>query len=368
MNKIIEILKPISEILLLTALIVFFPDIVWYFVISIVLFLLGHPLCKLFRKIHIKRLYLNDSVAAFMTLLVMFGLITSLLLVFIPVFNSQANMISNINPDELIAYFNKPISDVYHFLGRFNIISSYEDTLQYIENEINGFLNLTNIGAVLSSVISTTGDIFVGLFSVVFITFFMLREPKIIHNIIIAFTPEKHTEKVANIIRESKELLTRYMFGLIIEICTMMIIISTTLTIIGLKNAVVIGVIGGMLNIIPYLGPLMGACVGVILGIISIFVAGEYNMLVHTIIVVAATFAGANLIDNFVLQPLIYSKSVKAHPIEIFIVILMAGKLAGIIGMIVAIPSYTLIRIVAKQFLSKFRIVEMLTKKLDSNG
>ena len=156
MNKIIEILKPISEILLLTALIVFFPDIVWYFVISIVLFLLGHPLCKLFRKIHIKRLYLNDSVAAFMTLLVMFGLITSLLLVFIPIFNSQANMISNINTDELIAYFNKPISDVYHFLGRFNIISSYEDTLQYIENEINGFLNLTNIGAVLSSVISTT--------------------------------------------------------------------------------------------------------------------------------------------------------------------------------------------------------------------
>ena len=147
----------------------------------------------------------------------------------------------------------------------------------------------------------------------------------------------------------------------------MMIIISTTLTIIGLKNAVVIGVIGGMLNIIPYLGPLMGACVGVILGIISIFVAGEYNMLLNTIIVVAATFAGANLIDNFVLQPLIYSKSVKAHPIEIFIVILMAGKLAGIIGMIVAIPSYTLIRIVAKQFLSKFRIVEMLTKKLDSD-
>ncbi|MGN0033710.1 MAG: AI-2E family transporter [Candidatus Limimorpha sp.] len=368
MNKIIEILKPISEILILAALIIFFPDIVWYFVISIVLFILGHPLCKLIKKIHIKRFHLNDSIAAFFTLLIMFGMIIVLLLVFIPIFNSQASMLSNINTDELIAYFNKPISDVYNFLGKFNLISSYEDTLEFIENEINGFINWTNIGAIFSSVISTTGNIFVGIFSVVFITFFMLREPNLIHNIFIAFTPEKHSDKVARIMTESKELLTRYIFGLIIEICTMMIIISTTLTIIGLKNALLIGIVGGMLNIIPYLGPLMGACIGIILGIISIFVAGEYNMLLHTIIVVAATFAGANLIDNFVLQPMIYSKSVKAHPIEIFIVILMAGKIAGIIGMIVAIPGYTLIRIVAKQFLSNFRIVEMLTKKLDKEG
>ena len=160
-------------------------------------------------------------------------------------------------------------------------------------------------------------------------------------------------------------MLTRYMFGLISEVLCMMTLIFIGLSIFGVKNALVIAVMGGLMNIIPYLGPLMGCALGVVIGIISNLGIGNYNMILPNTLEIIGVFVGANLIDNFVLQPMIYSKSVFAHPIEIFLVILMAGNIGGVVGMIIAIPSYTLIRIVAKQLLSGFKFIELLTKKLE---
>jgi predicted PurR-regulated permease PerM len=67
------------------------------------------------------------------------------------------------------------------------------------------------------------------------------------------------------------------------------------------------------------------------------------------------------MIDNSVLQPFFFGKSVKAGPVEIFLVIIAAGFIGGVIGMIVAVPAYTILRIVAREFLSEFRIVQKLT-------
>ena len=162
-------------------------------------------------------------------------------------------------------------------------------------------------------------------------------------------------------------LLTRYIFGLIAEVLCMMILIFVGLSIFDIKNALIIAVVGGLMNIIPYLGPMMGCAIGVVIGIISNLGIGSYDMILPNSLEVISVFVGANLIDNFVLQPTIYSKSVFAHPIEIFLVILMAGNIAGVLGMIIAIPSYTLIRIIAKQLLSEFKFVELLTRKM-GNG
>jgi predicted PurR-regulated permease PerM len=76
------------------------------------------------------------------------------------------------------------------------------------------------------------------------------------------------------------------------------------------------------------------------------------------------TFAVSNLIDNIILQPWIYSSSVKAHPLEIFLVIMIAGSMAGVVGMVLAIPSYTVLRIIAKQFLSQSRVIQTITKDI----
>jgi len=75
-------------------------------------------------------------------------------------------------------------------------------------------------------------------------------------------------------------------------------------------------------------------------------------------------FVVAQLVDNFVSQPIIFSKSVKSHPLEIFLIIIIAGILFGIAGMIVAVPAYTAIKVILKEFLSEYKIVNKLTKGL----
>ncbi|MEZ5197758.1 MAG: AI-2E family transporter [Bacteroidales bacterium] len=89
-----------------------------------------------------------------------------------------------------------------------------------------------------------------------------------------------------------------------------------------------------------------------------------YEDIIPISTIIVGTFLVANLIDNMILQPLIYSTSVKAHPIEIFLVILMAGSLAGIPGMILAIPGYTVLRIIAKQFFSQSKLVQKITANI----
>ncbi len=144
----------------------------------------------------------------------------------------------------------------------------------------------------------------------------------------------------------------------------MITLITTGLTIFGVENAVLIGFFGGLMNIIPYLGPLIGALIGVILAISTILSTGMYSELLSITFIILGVFLVAKLIDDFILQPLIYSNSVKAHPVEIFLVILIAGTMAGITGMILAIPTYTVLRIIAKEFLSQLSVVQKLTRNI----
>jgi predicted PurR-regulated permease PerM len=237
--------------------------------------------------------------------------------------------------------------------------------LKIVETKLYSIVNWDNLSNIVGGFVSKTSSLFVGLFSIVFLTFFLLRDPEIVHNIFMAITPDEQTSHMNNILHDSRIMLTRYMFGLISEVLCMMILIFIGLTIFGIENALIIAVMGGLMNIIPYLGPLMGCALGVVIGIISNLGIGSYGLILPNSLEIIGVFVGANLIDNFVLQPTIYSKSVFAHPIEIFLVILMAGNVGGVVGMIIAIPSYTLIRIIAKQLLSEFKFIELLTKNLE---
>jgi len=144
----------------------------------------------------------------------------------------------------------------------------------------------------------------------------------------------------------------------------MMTLETIGLLILGVPNALLIGFFGGLMNIIPYLGPLIGMIIGMVLATLTVVSAGEYNLIVFTILSVLGVFGGANMIDNFVLQPLIYSKSVKAHPVEVFLAIILGGKIAGITGMVLAIPTYTIIKVILRQFMQQMKLVKYLTSRM----
>ena len=365
MNKILSFIKPIAGLLAVGALIYFFPDIFMYFAIAIILSMLGRPLCERLKKFHIKRFHLGDSVSAVLTMVVMFLIVSLIFLFIIPLVNREIAILSNIDTDAIVDYFEKPIEKIYNFLIQYNIIRPEEDLLKMTEEKLYALVNWDNFSSIIGGLISKTSSLVIGLFSTIFLTFFLLKDQDIVHNIFMAITPDSYTLQMNNIIRDSRVMLTRYMFGLIAELLCMMILIFIGLSIFGVNNALIIAVIGGFMNIIPYLGPLMGGAIGVVIGIISNLGISAFAMILPNTLEIIGVFIAANAVDNFVLQPTIYSKSVFAHPIEIFLVILMAGNIGGVVGMIKAIPSYTLIRIIAKQLLSEFKFIELLTKNLN---
>ena len=179
--------------------------------------------------------------------------------------------------------------------------------------------------------------------------------------------PDKHVDAFRHAMFSTRKLLVRYFVGILFQIIGIFTIVTLGLTIcgVGFSHSILVGLIAGSLNVIPYLGPVMGAAIGIILGVathLQLDFATELLPLMGKMVIV---FAIAQLTDNFVFQPFIFSNSVNAHPLEIFLVILIAGSLTGIPGMILAIPGYTVLRVFAKEFFNKFKVVKKLTSKIE---
>jgi predicted PurR-regulated permease PerM len=178
--------------------------------------------------------------------------------------------------------------------------------------------------------------------------------------------PAKHEEGVIHVLDSIKNLLMRYFVGLFFEVILVGFLVTIGLSIIGLPfgTSVVVGLFAGLMNVIPYIGPIIGASFGLIIGIATNLHADFYTEVLPLLGYMAIVFACVQVIDNILFQPLIYSNSVNAHPLEIFIVIIMAGSIAGIIGMMLAIPAYTILRVIAKEFFNQYRFVKKLTEKI----
>jgi len=343
----------------------------WYFnglvnslIISLVLSLIGRPLVRFLRSKKIWTFRIPNALAAGITLIIQVALMISIILVFIPIVSHQASVISNIDNQRVLNNLNKSIQNTDKKLIEYGLVEPDEQLEVLLEEKITQIVNVATFSNAIKTLLSFTGSFFVGAFSVLFMTFFFLKDEYLFASIILLMTPAKHTRKIKNIMRKTKELLTRYFVGLLIEIGSMITFLILGLTLLEVPSAALIGFFGGTMNIIPYLGPIIGASLGTILGVLGELGAGNYMDLYLVGGKVLLVFLAANLVDNIILQPLIYSNSVKAHPLEIFIVIMMAGTLGGAIYMILAIPTYTMIRIIAGEFLGEFRLVQKLTSKI----
>jgi len=178
------------------------------------------------------------------------------------------------------------------------------------------------------------------------------------------FIPDSKESRWKNSFDKIKDLLSRYFLGLIFQILILFVIYTIILLLFGIKNAIVIAFLCALLNLIPYVGPLVSAVLMIILSMSSNLGANFSDVILPKTIYVMIGFIIAQLVDNFFSQPYIFSKSVKSHPLEIFLIIIIAGTLFGIIGMIVAIPTYTALKVILKEFLSENKIVKKLTKDI----
>lgn len=232
------------------------------------------------------------------------------------------------------------------------------------KESLYSFLNPSIIPKLLTSIIGTLGNFVIGLFSVVFIAFFFLKEQGLFNNMIATIIPDKYEKQSFEALTETSNLLIRYFIGVLLQMTIITLFVSILLSILGVKNALLIGFFAALMNVIPYVGPIIGAGFAVIITTSSNLDVSFYDVLLPQLIKVFGVFATMQMLDNFILQPNIFSKSVKAHPLEIFIVILIGAKIGGVGGMVLAIPVYTVLRVVLKVFLSEFKVVQRITRGL----
>lgn len=359
MAPIVKNFKSIAGIFIVALFAWYFYNLFIYICMAIVITIIGRPLVRKFSVIKIRNRKLGDTLGSIATILVMLSVIAVFFIFLAPLIVRQANLIINIDTQLLTNYYQGFITDLNAYLFDMGIIESNEDVLTMLQNQLSKLVSFSFISVAFEKVVSATGSLFMAFSIILFLSFFFLREPQLIRNFVLWVAPTSHHNTVVSIMYNSRRLLSRYFVGVLIEIFTMMVLISGTLGILGINNALLIGFMGGLMNVIPYIGPLIGIVIGTLMGIIYVLSIGDYGALFFNIFSITGAFIFSNMIDNFLLQPIIYSKSVRAHPIEIFLVIIMAGNLAGIFGMMAAIPVYTIIKVIYLQLTLK--IVEKET-------
>jgi len=245
-------------------------------------------------------------------------------------------------------------------------IKHTDTPIEKIQKKLFSAFNPAQIQDLFSGVLGFLGNLMIAIASIIFISFFFLREENLFGNFLKAFVSDQYENQVLSAVEESSNLLRRYFMGVTLQVLTITLYMWLLLHLIGIESALLIAFFAALINVIPYIGPIIGAIFGVFITISSNLDLGFYNEMLPMILWVMAAFFSMQMLDNFLLQPVIFSTSVKAHPLEIFIIILIGAKIAGIGGMVAAIPFYTVIRVIAKSFLSEFKLVQRFTQKMDT--
>ena len=357
-----------AGIAIIAALCWYFRSVLAYILIAVVVSLVTKPLMGLLQKIRIKGRKAPDWILAALSLILVLGILLSIVATLIPIVGNIVKDISLANIENSVRSLSVPLSEFNEFL-RTMIPSLGEDFKIEVTviQEVQKLFNPAIFSSVIGSAASFLTSFGIGLFSVVFIGFFFIKDDGLFTEIVCALVPDKHEATTEKAISDIGHLLSRYFIGVMLEVTGVALINFIGLAFIaklGFSAALGIAFMTGIFNIIPYVGPLLGGALGTVLGLILKYSSAspiglDVNFWVFTAILIAI-FCFTQLVDNFLYQPLIYSTSIKAKPLEIFIVLLIVGHIGGPLAMIVAIPCYTVVRVIAFRFFRHIKPIKRL--------
>jgi len=331
-----------------------------YLVIAAVLALLGRPVVLFLRR----RLKFPNTLAVVATMLFMLSIFLGILALLIPLVAEQSKNLSLLDIEALKGDLNTLyIQTLEYFGASTGNVNNLLSESKIEENMLKG-LDLRFIPDFLNSIVNTLSNFSVGLFSVIFISFFFLKDSKLMQNGILTFVPNNKESNLIKSIDKINNLLARYFAGILLQLFILFVIYTISLFVVGVENAIVIAFLCALFNIIPYIGPIIGGVTMITLTMTSFIDSDFSTVILPKALYVFIGLTVGQLIDNFFSQPLIFSKSVKSHPLEIFLVIIIAGLLFGVVGMVIAVPGYTAIKVILKEFLAENSFVKKLTKNL----
>ena len=332
--------------------------------VSALLAIIFKPLVGRLARLRIRGWHLPRWAAALATLILIWVLFVVACTLFVPLVFDKLYQFATLDFGSVLRSVEEPIARMQEYLH--DLFALPDERFSLTDSLIQWFKSIFDydtINTAFSSIVSLTLSAVIAFFSVSFITFFFLKDDELFLSMLKAPFPERVHGNIERAMSSVSQLLMRYFTGILSESCILMIVISVTMIFFGMRtqDAFFIGLIMGVMNVVPYAGPLIGGVMSVFMGVVTPI---EGMTTGHTMFVIAGSLLIIKGFDDFVLQPTLYSERVKAHPLEIFIVILIAGSLAGIVGMLLAIPSYTVLRVFAKEFFSQFSLVRKLTEKI----
>ena len=346
----------------------YFRNLIIYVVLAAVMAMLARPFFVLITRPSIKGRHVPSWLAAVLSILVILCCVLGLVTLVVPVVSSVVGDISKANIGDMAQAATVPLKSLNELIIRsFPQVGSDFRIESFALSQLNRILDVPHLSSVLGSVASAIGSIGVGLFSMIFISFFFIRSPRLFINLVTAFVPDRYEKQVIESLNEIGVLVSRYFTGLFCEVLGVALVNFLGMFIIarlGFKYSIGIAFITGIFNVIPYVGPMIGGIIGVVLALTVKYVcAASLGAAVSFPVfgaMLVAIFVVTQMIDNYLFQPFIYSNSIKAHPLEIFLVFLAAGQMGGMLGMLVAIPAYTVARVFALKFLGNFKPVRRL--------
>jgi predicted PurR-regulated permease PerM len=353
-NGILRAISIIIAVLLLLYFLDKIQSVLVYIIIAAILSLIGRPIILAFRI----KLKFPNTLAVVTTMFLMLSLLTGLVVLFIPLVIEQGKNLSLLEVDKLqaniqdiftqtIAYFSSKGIDVLKELESIDFASQFE-----------------TIPNLFNAIIAALGSLSIGLFSILFISFFFMKDSGILKKGLLALIPNKTENRFSNSLETINHLLSKYFIGLIVQITILFILYTIILLSFSISNPVVIAFLCALLNLIPYVGPVIGAILVFFLSMTSNIGLDFQTEILPTSLWILFFYSLAQIVDNFISQPIIFSKTTKSHPLEIFLIIIIGGLLFGVIGMMTAVPCYTALKVILKEFLADNKIVKSLTKNI----
>ena len=353
-SGIVRAIVQITGICIIIWLLIQIKTLLIYMLIAGIVSLIGRPINRFLTQ----SLKLKNIFASTITIIFLIWILVSIFSLFVPLLIQQGENLSLLEVDKLKINIETILEEIVTY---FSLDNSFWQEQFSVDNLFQN-INFGLLPELLNQTLELLGGFTIGLFSVVFILFFFLKDSHLQDRIILALVNDKISSRVEKSIDKTKNLLSRYFLGLLLQITILMVVYSIILAVFNVENAFIIAFLCALLNLIPYLGPIIGGILMLLLTMSSFIGADFSSVIVPKTGYVMIGFVLGQLIDNFFSQPFIFSNSVKSHPLEIFVVILASGTLLGPVGMIIAIPLYTTLKVIAQEFFSDNKIVKSLTK------
>jgi len=333
----------------------YFSSISLYVVVSLILAALLRPMTNRINEVHIMGQHIPRGIAILASYVVVVSFVFLLGLLFFPLINRQVILLSDLDLDSIYLQLEIPLEKLERFLMKYQLIENKKGILlEQLRLSVQEALKKFDIGGFISDAIAVTSNVFIGTMAIAFITFFLLLENGLLRRNLLNLIPNAYFELSVATFTKVEKLLSNYLFGLLLQVLAIFLLAASGLTLAGVEYALTIALFAAIANLIPYAGPILGTVFGIVVGVSTgdFTVDSDYNFFLFKII---SVFAAVQITDNVLLQPLIFSKSVKAHPLEIFVIIFAGAKIAGIVGMIFAIPVYTIFRVSVLEFYSGYK-------------